>query len=107
MNYANYSKKARKWNSDKAVSLDHYCSHHGIQYYVITESPTQISFEDTQGMVFLNLPDRSCSLPLEAENDPILTIELLAYVLMRYDAREIMSRQHLTIPENLRKRIDE
>lgn len=90
--YANYRKVARKWTSDKPISLKDFCRANGIDYFVICDHPTQFDYGDTGDVVYLNLPEKSVTLPKVAENDPRLTIELLAYITMRYDARETAAR---------------
>jgi hypothetical protein len=96
LDYAKFRTQARISPCDhdprSLLSLDTYCQEHGIPYFVETNHPTQFNYEETGDRVWINIPERTLTLPREAQDNPVLTLEILAYVAHKYDARETAAR---------------
>lgn len=94
MNYVNYSKRVREYNPSNLVALDCYCRDRGINYYVVTDNPTRFEFDPTAKHVFINYPEKSVTLPLDANVPAEEVLEFLSYVAVKYDARETIAHLH-------------
>lgn len=99
MNYVNYNRRVREYNPDpsKLLDLRRFCQDNLIDYYVMTENPTQFELDPDSKHVFVNYPKKSITLPISkelAQERPEEVLEFLSYVARSYDARETIAHLH-------------